>query len=163
MPHHSKHRQNLINLERNVGRMAFNPGAEIKPLATLPPFVKRQGLSLTDQNDREWTGPVSIGSNDQTFVIHFDTGSSDFWVPNANGCTAGCSFHRTYDSTTSTSSQEVDGNFRIQYADKSSVSGPIYTDTGASKSGSKFSLLTDTRAVQSLSQVSLHPTKRFRL
>ncbi|KAJ3489349.1 hypothetical protein NLI96_g2179 [Meripilus lineatus] len=143
----NKHRQNLINLERNVGRTAFNPGAEIKPLATLPSFVKRQGISLlTDQMEYTWTGPISIGSDGQTFVIHFDTGSSDLWVPNANGCLDGCSGHRTYDSTTSTSSQALGGNFQIRYLDKSHVSGPIFTDTvsvaGVSAFNQTFSAVT---------------------
>jgi len=97
----NKHRQNLINLERNVGRKAFNEveafllhcmlclslfcvffqGAEIKPLAVLPQYhQKRQANPLTDQGDgAEWTGPISIGSPSQNFTIDFDSTSSR-WI-----------------------------------------------------------------------------------
>jgi cathepsin D len=97
----NKHRQNLINLERNVGRKAFNKveafllhcmlclssfcvsfqGAEIKPLAVLPQYhQKRQANPLTDQqSDTEWTGPISIGSPSQQFIIDFDSRFSH-WI-----------------------------------------------------------------------------------
>lgn len=128
----SKHRQNLINLESNRGREAFNAGAEIKEVAVLPEHLaKRQSSEpLTDQNqDTEWTGSVSIGSNNQKFVIDFDTGSSDLWVPNSSRCT-GCSGKHTYSSTASSTSKSQSGTFSIQYGDGSTVSGPIFKDTG---------------------------------
>ncbi|KAJ2970397.1 hypothetical protein NUW54_g12737 [Trametes sanguinea] len=47
-----KHRANHINLERNVGRQAFNEGAESKPLATAPSMnaTKRQDVPLTEED-----------------------------------------------------------------------------------------------------------------
>ncbi|THH23146.1 hypothetical protein EUX98_g8032 [Antrodiella citrinella] len=144
----NKYRQNLINLEANLGREAFNPGAEIKELAVLPEYLlsKRQSESLTDQNDdTEWTGPVSIGSNGQQFVIDFDTGSSDLWVPNANGC-SGCAGKRTYSSSASRTSKKKSGTFSIGYADGSSVSGPIFSDdvtiAGVKSASQTFSAVT---------------------
>ncbi|KAH8102946.1 acid protease [Cristinia sonorae] len=144
----NKHRQNLINLEANRGREAFNRGAEIKAFATLPEHLaKRQSEPLTDQNDdTEWTGPISIGSNDQPFVIDFDTGSSDLWVPNASQC-KGCGSKHTYDSSTSSTSKPQSGKFQIQYGDGSTVSGPIFEDTvtvaGVKAEGQKFSAVTE--------------------
>ncbi|KAF7344856.1 Acid protease [Mycena venus] len=68
----NKHRQNLINLQKNKGVGAFNPGAEIKELASLPKDVearmlrraeKRQIEKLTDEDsDEEWAGTISIGT-----------------------------------------------------------------------------------------------------
>lgn len=126
---YSKHRQNLINLERNKGIGAFNPGAYISPLRNTSALSKRQGLSLTDQdNNEEWTGTVSIGTPAQTFVIDFDTGSADLWVPSSS-C-SGCDAKDTYDSSSSSTSSSKSGTFEIQYGDGSTASGPIYTDTG---------------------------------
>ncbi|KAJ3489352.1 hypothetical protein NLI96_g2180 [Meripilus lineatus] len=126
----NKHRQNLINLERNVGLKAFNKGAEIKKYIPPPSskLTKRQGVPLTDQDDAKWTGPITIGSNAQKFTIDFDTGSADLWVPNARDCD-GCYGHKTYDSSTSKTSKSVNGEFIIYYGDESTVSGPIFTDT----------------------------------
>ncbi|KAI0923493.1 hypothetical protein AcV5_009022 [Taiwanofungus camphoratus] len=124
----NKHRQNLINLERNKGIGAFNPGAYISPLRNTSALSKRQGLSLTDQdNNEEWTGTVSIGTPAQTFVIDFDTGSADLWVPSSS-C-SGCDAKDTYDSSSSSTSSSKSGTFEIQYGDGSTASGPIYTDT----------------------------------
>lgn len=127
-----KHRENLIKLERKLGRAAFNEGAEIKAPASLPPHVKRQGVPLSSQRDLQWVGPITIGSNDQTFLVVFDTGSSDLWVSNAYDCPE-CAGHETYDNTQSTSSHLVDGTFEIRYGGGSTASGPIFTDTGTSR------------------------------
>ncbi|KAH8101206.1 acid protease [Cristinia sonorae] len=142
----NKHRQNLINLEANVGKEAFNPGAEIKPLAILPSnLAKRQSEPLTDQGDQEWTGPITIGSNDQPFVIDFDTGSSDLWVPNASKCTS-CKGKHTYNAAKSSTSKSQSGTFQIQYGDGSTVSGPIFQDSvtvaGIEVTGQVFSAVT---------------------
>lgn len=94
------------------------------------PFVHLRGSEpLTDQDDLEWTGPITIGSNAQGFTIDFDTGSADLWVPNAHDC-QGCDDRRAYNSLTSTTSKSVNGTFMIHYADGSTVSGPIFKDTG---------------------------------
>jgi len=127
----NKHRQNLINLERNKGRDAFNEGAEIKPLATLPAGLKkRQNESLSDEsNGQEWAGTISIGSPPQSYLIDFDTGSSDLWVPSSDCTSSVCSSKNTYSASASSTSAAQSGTFTIQYGDGSSVSGPIYSDT----------------------------------
>ncbi|KAI0769926.1 acid protease [Fomes fomentarius] len=124
----NKHRQNLINLEKNVGRHAFAEGAEIKPLAVLPASLQKRGaVKLTDQeDDLEWTGKVSIGSPAQSFTIDFDTGSSDLWVP-ASSCTT-CGSHAKYNPSKSSGSSKKSGSFSISYGDGSTASGTPYTD-----------------------------------
>ncbi|KAI0755204.1 acid protease [Daedaleopsis nitida] len=125
----NKHRQNLINLEKNIGRSAFAEGAEIKPLATVPAALeKRAGVALTDQDgDVEWTGKITIGSPAQSFVVDFDTGSSDLWVPSSS-CTT-CGSHSKYNPSKSSQSSKKTGSFSISYGDGSTASGTPYTDT----------------------------------
>ncbi|KAJ3479077.1 hypothetical protein NLI96_g9312 [Meripilus lineatus] len=142
----NKHRQNLVNLERNVGRAGFNKGVEIKAYPSSPSLDKRQGLPLADEDGSAWTGTVAIGSNAQNFTIKFDTGSSDLWVPNAHGC-MGCGGHKSYDSRKSKTSQPQNGTFQIEYDDGSTVSGPIFKDTvtisGAKAINQTFSASTE--------------------
>ncbi|KAG8683574.1 Type I transmembrane sorting receptor [Ceratobasidium sp. 394] len=91
---------------------------------------KRQKEPLVDQqNDLLWTGEIVIGTGSpQTkFVIDFDTGSSDLWVPSKNCDT--CGTHNRYDNTGSPTSKPQDGTFSITYGDGSAASGPIYKDT----------------------------------
>ncbi|KAH9928187.1 aspartic peptidase domain-containing protein [Fomitopsis serialis] len=125
----NKHRQNLMNIDKNVGLENFNQGAHIPGLAVLPPSLqKRQGESLSDeQNNEEWTGTVSIGTPAQDFTIDFDTGSADLWIPSSD-C-SGCQAKSSYDASKSSTSKEQSGNFQIQYGDGSTASGPIYSDT----------------------------------
>ncbi|KAI0352025.1 protease [Trametes cingulata] len=128
----NKHRQNMINLERNVGREAFNEGAEIKPVAnySAPPSVKRQAEKLTDEGgDEYWAGTISIGTPAKSFLIDFDTGSADLWVPSINCTSSYCSQKDKYDPAASSSDSPKNGSFSIQYGDGSQVSGPVYTET----------------------------------
>ncbi|RDX50372.1 protease [Lentinus brumalis] len=125
----NKHRQNLINLQKNRGSQALTNGAVIKPLATVPgAFQKRDSVALTDQDDDSlWTGDITIGIPPQSFTINFDTGSSDLWVPSSS-CSS-CGDHAKYDPRKSSTSSRKIGWFEISYGDGSSVSGSPYTDT----------------------------------
>ncbi|KAJ7270919.1 acid protease [Mycena rebaudengoi] len=135
----NKHRQNLINLQQNNGPEALKAGAVIKPLATLSKevvarmeqrAVKRQSEKLTDEeDDREWAGTISVGTPAQTFLIDFDTGSSDLWIPSSSCTSSTCSSKSKFKATSSSTSVKKSGTFSIQYGDGSTVSGPVYTDT----------------------------------
>lgn len=129
----SKYQRNLRNLQANTGSLP--EGWEIKDFKEVPTFAKRAtaSVSLKDQNDdEEWTGKVTIGTPAQSFVIDFDTGSSDLWVPNSSCNDANCNGHTKYNAAKSSTGKKQSGNFDIGYGDGSSVSGPIYTDTGTS-------------------------------
>ncbi|KAJ4463847.1 aspartic protease [Lentinula edodes] len=146
----NKHRQNLINLQNNTGSLP--QGFEIKALTSLPSSVeanlkKRQSEALSDEeDDEEWAGTISIGSPGQSFLVDFDTGSSDLWVPSSSCTSSTCSAKSTYDSSASSTSSKESGSFSIEYGDGSTVSGPVYEDTvtvaGIQVSKQKFSPVT---------------------
>ncbi|KAF7306471.1 Acid protease [Mycena indigotica] len=137
----NKHRNNLLSLKENKGIAAFNAGAEIKELRKTPldvearmqqRAVKRQSEKLTDEeNDLEWAGSISIGTPAQKFLIDFDTGSSDLWVPSSSCTSSTCKKKSRYAVSKSSSSAKKSGSFSIQYGDGSTVSGGVYTDTVA--------------------------------
>ncbi|KAF7343255.1 Acid protease [Mycena venus] len=136
----NKHRQNLINLQKNSGVAAFNPGAEIKALKSVPidvearmqqRAVKRQAEKLTDEDsDEEWAGTISVGTPAQKFLIDFDTGSSDLWIPSSSCTSSTCSSKSRYKASSSSTSSKKTGTFSIQYGDGSTVQGPVYSETG---------------------------------
>ncbi|KAJ7765651.1 acid protease [Mycena metata] len=137
----NKHRQNLLNLKKNRGTHAFNEGAEIKVLANVPKEVearmaKRQSEPLVDEEDGlEWAGTISVGTPAQTFLIDFDTGSSDLWIPSSSCRSAACTDKAKYKSSSSSTSVAKSGSFSIQYGDNSIMSGPIYTVSEVSVAG----------------------------
>ncbi|EMD33571.1 hypothetical protein CERSUDRAFT_159720 [Gelatoporia subvermispora B] len=122
-----------------MGHEALPEGAEIKPIMHMNAtshHEKRQKESLTDQDgDLEWTGAVSIGTPPQNFVIDFDTGSSDLWVPSTSCHNQTCSSKHKYSASHSSTSAKQSGSFYIAYGDGSSVSGPVYTDKVVSVAG----------------------------
>ena len=132
----NKHRQNLINLERNLGREASL-------------HVRQSGSEpLTDENqDTEWAGTVSIGTPSQMFLVDFDTGSSDLWVPSTNCNVSACQSKNEYDASNSNTSKLQSGSFSIQYGDGSQVQGNIYRDTvsvaGVKATGQYFAAATN--------------------
>ena len=125
----SKYRQTLINFQKNTGRLPKNIAA-IPSLKQLSDHLnRRQSETLRDIGDgAQWAGMISIGTPPTSFLIDFDTGSSDLWVPSSS-CD-NCGYHNTYDSHTSSSSKSQNGTFEIHYGDNSTTSGPIYTDIG---------------------------------
>ncbi|KAH9895126.1 acid protease [Cubamyces lactineus] len=131
----NKHRNNLLNLQRNMGRQAFNEGAHIRPVANYSSTHesgndKRQAEALTDEGgDQYWAGNIAIGTPGQTFLIDFDTGSADLWVPSLNCTSSYCSNKHKYNPASSSSETRKSGTFSIKYGDGSTVSGPVYTDT----------------------------------
>ncbi|KAJ7236563.1 acid protease [Mycena haematopus] len=130
----SKHHQNLVNLKKNKGTNALPEGAKIKPRVTVPSNVgvhieRGQAEPLTDQEDGvEWTGSVSIGTPPQKFVIDFDTGSSDLWVPSSSCKSTACEFKSKFNASNSVTAVNKGETFSITYEDGSTVSGPVYTD-----------------------------------
>ncbi|EIW63511.1 acid protease [Trametes versicolor FP-101664 SS1] len=134
----NKHRNNMINLEHNMGRSNFNEGAHIRPVANYSQMdkssthEKRQAEALTDEGgDQYWAGNIQIGTPGKKFYIDFDTGSADLWVPSVNCTSSYCSGKNKYDPSTTSTESRKSGSFSISYGDGSKVSGPVYTDTVA--------------------------------
>ncbi|KAJ7610127.1 acid protease [Roridomyces roridus] len=130
----NKHRQNLINLQKNKGTDALPQGARILPLTSVPAEVqsrmeKRQSEKLTDEQNLEWLGPISVGTPAQSFNIDFDTGSADLWLPSSSCFELVCLDKHKFIISASFTAVQKSGIFFIEYQDQSSVSGPIYTDT----------------------------------
>ncbi|KAJ6488848.1 acid protease, partial [Mycena sanguinolenta] len=125
----NKHRNNLLNLQKNKGVQISVREPVVVPADVAERLSKRQSEKLTDQDEEEWTGSVSVGTPAQKFVIDFDTGSSDLWIPSSSCTSSTCSSKSKYKASSSSTSTKKSGTFTIEYGDLSTVSGPIYTDT----------------------------------
>ncbi|KAG9122595.1 Type I transmembrane sorting receptor [Ceratobasidium sp. 392] len=126
-----------------------NTGVDLFNLRIDGSVEKRQAEPLIDEEDDlavVWAGTITIGTPGQSFLIDFDTGSADLWVPSSTCTSSGCSPHKKYTATSSSTGKKQTGTFSISYGDGSTASGPIYTDTvtvaGLSATNQYFSPVT---------------------
>ncbi|CAH1761514.1 2663_t:CDS:2 [Entrophospora sp. SA101] len=75
-------------------------------------------------NDNEWIGQISLGTPPQPFLINFDTGSADLWIPSSE-CGDECKSHRRFEEEKSSTFTPIGKKFKISYGDGSSSSGFI--------------------------------------
>lgn len=129
------------------GNAAYKKNTGLDLFKGVHTIEKRQAEALVDEDDDlEWAGTITIGTPGQSFLIDFDTGSADLWVPSSSCTSSGCSPHKKYTASSSSTSVKKSGTFSIEYGDGSTASGPIYTDTvtvaGLSAAAQYFSAVT---------------------
>jgi len=93
-----------------------------------PSKLYTEGLS--DFDNAQYYGTISIGTPAQNFKVLFDTGSSNLWVP-CKGCSwldIACDLHTKFDCSASSTCTTTSETFSIQYG-SGAVSGNVVNDT----------------------------------
>ncbi|GAA5867154.1 hypothetical protein JCM8547_006256 [Rhodosporidiobolus lusitaniae] len=112
-------------------KVVWNPKAHVSSTTTAAAAAKTGGVGLTDYQDGTlWYGTIAVGTPPVNYLIDFDTGSADLWIPSVNCTAAACSTHTKYDPEVSSTSKSVPGKkLSITYGDGSSTKGTAWSDT----------------------------------
>ncbi|KAM8795711.1 gastricsin [Eudromia elegans] len=83
---------------------------------------------LANSLDMSYFGEISIGTPPQSFLVLFDTGSSNLWVPSVYCQSESCTSHTMFNPSESSTYSTQDQYFSIQYG-SGSLSGIFGYDT----------------------------------
>jgi len=84
-------------------------------------------VPLTSFKQSQYYGTIQIGTPKKDFIVLFDTGSSNLWVP-ASNCTNCASNHAKYDPTASNTYKANGTDFQIQYGTGSMKGFVVHDD-----------------------------------
>ena len=84
---------------------------------------------LSDYENAQYYGTITLGTPAKQFSVLFDTGSSNLWVP-CHGCpisNLACDLHKQFDCSASSTCVNTNENFQIEYG-SGSMQGVVVND-----------------------------------
>ncbi|KAG9485395.1 gastricsin-like [Eleutherodactylus coqui] len=137
-----------LHLSEGLVRVPLNKGKSIrqnmKEAGVLDGYLKTHKIDLSDKYrgfavasesmyfDTYYYGPISIGTPPQNFLVLFDTGSSNLWVPSTYCTSTACTNHHVFNPSQSSTYTSNGQRFNMGYGGgnvASSVTGLFGYDT----------------------------------
>mmetsp|Transcript_9686 Transcript_9686/g.27182 ORF Transcript_9686/g.27182 Transcript_9686/m.27182 type:complete len:410 (+) Transcript_9686:87-1316(+) len=125
---HSRKRATLPRYA--LSNAAARYGAKTAPAYGIREPRDGHPITLTDVSDSQYFGPIQLGTPPQDFLVIFDTGSSNLWIPSATcgKLNVACQTHNQYNSSQSSTYVANGESFEIQYG-TGRLSGFLSQDT----------------------------------
>ncbi|GHJ88430.1 hypothetical protein NliqN6_4832 [Naganishia liquefaciens] len=117
----------LSNFEKNTGKTLLGFDDKATRESNFAKRASAEEVLTSEQGGSYWQGSITIGTPAQTFLMDFDTGSSDLWVP-GNTC-SNCNQAHKYTPSASSTAPDQGRTFTIGYGDGSQTSGEVYLDS----------------------------------
>lgn len=130
-----------IPVKKMPGGINYRPFLHTGKVA-LPP------IPIDSVSDAQYYGPITLGNPPQSFLVVFDTGSSNLWVPSTD-CPVwvlSCDLHTKYDHSKSNTYKANGTSFSIQYGSGAASGYLSIDDLGISSvtvKGQTFAEITD--------------------
>jgi cathepsin D len=102
--------------------------AEIQHLVKSLKLQQTADIDVVNYMNAQYYGPITIGTPAQDFLVVFDTGSSNLWVPSSTCNSVACFLHSTYNSGLSSTYVANGETIDIEYG-SGSASGYMSQDT----------------------------------
>jgi hypothetical protein len=119
----------VIPLSRAEGPSKWTNPTQTLSTSALKTISLASGVSLKNFQNTVYTGPISLGTPDQTFTVVYDTGSADLWVFSAQTSNEKSSSNQYYDRSASSTYTPEGSSWSIQYG-SGTASGVIDKDNG---------------------------------
>jgi len=84
-------------------------------------------ISLRDFDNAQYYGKISVGNPPQCFLILFDTGSSDTWIPGSECFDKACSQHQKFHCASSSTCKQTEDTYSLHYG-TGQMEGKIESD-----------------------------------
>ncbi|KAI4902289.1 hypothetical protein NFI96_034711, partial [Prochilodus magdalenae] len=114
--------------ERHLAKGTWKEFRKQHPYNPTVKFVQTGTESMTNDADLSYYGQISIGTPPQSFLVIFDTGSSNLWVPSVNCSSQACMNHNQFNPEDSSTFQSTNESLSIQYG-TGSMTGVLGYDT----------------------------------
>jgi cathepsin D len=112
-------------------------------------YFDENGIPITNFLNAQFYGPITIGTPAQDFIVIFDTGSSNLWVPTKGCISLACLDHPKYDPSKSSTYEKNGTEIVIPYG-KGNVAGTLGSETvnfgGFNVQGVDFGMMTKVSA-----------------
>ncbi|KAK6095666.1 hypothetical protein MT418_004342 [Batrachochytrium dendrobatidis] len=111
-----------------ITRYGSKPRAPSRKARSVSSLAAPRNVEVTNSADAQYYGRIALGTPPQSFLVQFDTGSANLWLPSTRCSDPACVKHSQFNRLLSSTWTSLTQTFSIQYG-TGSLSGVMSSDT----------------------------------